>query len=82
MVAMVEIAFLILVALLGLWWLSRTSMFRALRRSGADPTLDHDRSGSVKGRRFRRSGGISTDFDSASAGFRMRPPSVRHHDDK
>jgi hypothetical protein len=82
MVAMFEIVFLVACAVLGLWWFRRTSTFRALRRSGADPTLDHDGWGRVKGRRFRRSGGIATDFDSASAGFRMRPPPVRHYDDK
>jgi hypothetical protein len=37
MVAMIEIALLIAFALLGLWWFSRTSTFRAHRRSGVDP---------------------------------------------
>jgi hypothetical protein len=37
MVAMFEIVFLIVCALLGLWWVSRTSRFRSLRRSGRDP---------------------------------------------
>jgi hypothetical protein len=37
MVAMVEIVFLIVCAVLGLWWFSRTSTFRAHRRSGVDP---------------------------------------------
>jgi ABC-type uncharacterized transport system permease subunit len=82
MVAMFEIVFLVVCAVLVTWWLSRTSTFRALRRSGADPTLDHDRGGRVEGRRFRRSGGIATDFDAGSAGFRMRPPPERHYDDK
>ncbi len=37
MVAMLEIAFVIVCLVLGLWWFSRTSTFRAHRRSGVDP---------------------------------------------
>jgi hypothetical protein len=35
MVAMFEIAFLIVCVALFLWWFTRTSLFRAQRRSGA-----------------------------------------------
>ena len=37
MVAGFEIAFLIVLVVLGLWWLSRTNIYRGLRRSGVDP---------------------------------------------
>ena len=37
MVAMFEIAFLIAGAVLGVLWFSRTNIYRAHRRSGADP---------------------------------------------
>jgi hypothetical protein len=34
---MLEIAFLVVCVVLGLWWFSRTNIYRAHRRSGADP---------------------------------------------
>ena len=71
MVAMVEIVFLIVCASLGLWLFSRTSLFRAHLRSGADPRAKGDDFGSGK-----RSPRIT------SAQSRMRPPPVRHYDDK
>ena len=37
MVAMLEIVFLIVCAVLGSWWFSRTNLLRAHRRSGTDP---------------------------------------------
>jgi hypothetical protein len=37
MVAMLEIVFLIVFAVLGVWWFRRTNIYRAHRRSGADP---------------------------------------------
>jgi len=37
MVAMFEVALLILCAALVLWWFTRTNAYRARRRSGADP---------------------------------------------
>jgi hypothetical protein len=37
MVAMLEIVFLILCAVLGSWWFSRTNVYRAHRRSPGDP---------------------------------------------
>jgi hypothetical protein len=71
MVAMVEIVFLIVCAALGLWLFSRTSLFRAHMRSGDDPRRKGDDFGA---------GPSSPRMTSAP--FRMRPPSVRHHDDK
>jgi hypothetical protein len=37
MVAMFEIASLIVLVVLGLWWFSRTNIYRAYRRSGVAP---------------------------------------------
>jgi len=37
MVAVFEIAFLVVCAVLLLWWFTRTSAYRALPRSGAEP---------------------------------------------
>jgi hypothetical protein len=37
MVAMLEIAFLIVCLVLGSWWFTHTNMFRAHRRSGIHP---------------------------------------------
>jgi hypothetical protein len=37
MVQILEIAFLVVSVVLGLWWFSRTNIYRAHRRSGADP---------------------------------------------
>jgi hypothetical protein len=37
MVAIVEISLVIVCAVLGVWWFGRTSLYRAHRRSGADP---------------------------------------------
>jgi len=37
MVAVFEIVLLIVCVVLGLWWFSRTNMYRSRRRSGADP---------------------------------------------
>lgn len=37
MVAMVEIALLIVCAVVGVWWFTRTNAYRARRRSGAEP---------------------------------------------
>ena len=37
MVAMAEIAFLLVCVVLVVWWFRRTNMYRARRRSGADP---------------------------------------------
>jgi hypothetical protein len=37
MVPMFEIAFLIVLVVLGLWWFSRTNIYRAYRRSGVAP---------------------------------------------
>jgi hypothetical protein len=37
MVAMFEIVFVIVCAVVGLWWFRRTNIYRAHRRSGADP---------------------------------------------
>jgi hypothetical protein len=71
MVVMVEIVFLIVCAALGLWLFSRTSLFRAHVRSGADPA--------VKGRDFGYGPGSPR---MTSAQVRMRPPPVRHYDDK
>ena len=37
MVAMLEVAFLILCVALGLWWFSRTNLYHAHRRGSKDP---------------------------------------------
>jgi len=37
MVAMLEIVFLIACSVLGLWWFTRTNVYRAHRRSPGDP---------------------------------------------
>ena len=37
MVAMLEIAFLIICGALGSWWFSRTNLYRAHRRGSRDP---------------------------------------------
>jgi|tagenome__1003787_1003787.scaffolds.fasta_scaffold17753896_2 hypothetical protein len=71
MVAILEIVFLIVCAALGSWWFSRTSLFRAHMRSGADPRAKGDDFGFGK-----QSPRIT------SAQDRMRPPPVRHYDDK
>jgi hypothetical protein len=71
MVATLEVVFLVLFVLLGLWWFSRTTLFRAHMRSGADPRGKGDDFGFGK-----RSPRIT------SADSRMRPPTVRHYDDK
>jgi hypothetical protein len=74
MVAMFEIAFVIVCVVLGLWWFSRTSTFRAHLRSGVDP----DRRPRTDRERQEATGAP----DASAWGFRMRRPSVRHHDDK
>jgi hypothetical protein len=43
MVAKLEVAFLIIGAVVGLWWFSRTSRFRSRRRIGEDPQGRGDR---------------------------------------
>jgi hypothetical protein len=53
MVAMFEIAFLIVCVVLGLWWFSRTSRFRA-----RNSRLDHPEE------RPERPGGVSPDLPS------------------
>ena len=37
MVAMLEVAFLIVCAVLGVWWFRRTNIYRVRRRSSIDP---------------------------------------------
>lgn len=37
MVAVLEIVFLVVCVVLCVWWFRRTNMYRARRRSGADP---------------------------------------------
>ena len=37
MVPMFEIAFLVVLVLLGIWWFTRSTAYRARRGSGADP---------------------------------------------
>ena len=37
MVAMFEIAMVIVLAVLGVWWFRRTNMYRSCRRSGVGP---------------------------------------------
>jgi hypothetical protein len=71
MVAALELVFLIVCVVLGLWWFSRTSTFRAHRRSGVDPVR--------RPRTDRERQGPSPD---AFATFRMRKPPVRRYDDK
>lgn len=77
MVAMFEIAFLIVCAGLGLWWFRRTSLYRyrAHRGSSADP---REKGGADIHDMTRRPG----KFDASSSGFRLRPPPVRRYDDQ
>jgi hypothetical protein len=70
-VAMFEIAFLIVCVVLGLWWFSRTSTFRTHRRSGVDP-----------GRRPQTDRDRQKEGPNWSATIRMRKPPVRRYDDK
>jgi hypothetical protein len=58
MVAILEILFLTVCGVLGLWWFSRTSLFRAHRRSGADPGRLPHQKGAEEG------GGFSPDLPS------------------
>jgi hypothetical protein len=37
MVAMVEIAFLVALLVLGIWWFRRTNLYRSRHESGTDP---------------------------------------------
>lgn len=49
MVAMFEVAFLILFVALGVWWLRRTKLYRSQRRSSVDRVQDARGSGADGG---------------------------------